>query len=270
MPRMFALHSAELGVVATAQELDATLRRTMDHLRTSAADLSFSDAAIAGDDVTFTLTVVNKGGHKLPTAYPSRRAWLHVTVEDAAGRVVFESGGLDPTGAIRGNDNDRDAARFEPHHLVIDREDQVQIYEPILADASGNVTTGLIRAVRYVKDNRILPNGFDKQTAEADIAVRGEAMDDPNFEGGRDTVRFIVETSGARGPFTVRAALMYQPIAYRWAHNLGGYQTAESERFIRLYGSLSREASVRLAEATCVVQPSLGDVAEGAVSGIAR
>ena len=95
-------------------------------------------------------------------------------------------------------------------------------------------------------------------------------MGDPDFEEGRDTVRFVVKTTGARGPFTVRAALTYQPIAYRWAHNLGGYQTAESERFIRFYASLSRDASVRLAEATCVVNPSRVEVAEEAVSGIVQ
>ena len=50
--------------------------------------------------------VENFGGHKLPTAFPSRRAWLHVMVKDASGRLVFESGALKPDGSIAGNDND--------------------------------------------------------------------------------------------------------------------------------------------------------------------
>jgi hypothetical protein len=59
----------------------------------------------------------------------------------------------------------------------------VQIYESILGDAGGAVTTGLLSGAQYLKDNRLLPHGFDKQTAEPDIAVRGEALSDPDFTG---------------------------------------------------------------------------------------
>ena len=39
------------------------------------------------------VAVENLAGHKLPTAYPSRRVWLHVTVLDGPD-VVFESGAI--------------------------------------------------------------------------------------------------------------------------------------------------------------------------------
>ena len=55
------------------------------------------------------VSVENLGGHKLPTAYPSRRAWLHVAVRDRNNRIVFESGAVDAKGQIAGNDNDADA-----------------------------------------------------------------------------------------------------------------------------------------------------------------
>jgi hypothetical protein len=79
--------------------------------------------------------------------------------------VLFESGNVTATGVIRGNDNDADPRRFEPHYAQIRREDEVQIYEAILGDARGTVTTGLLQATRYLKDNRLLPRGFDKRTA---------------------------------------------------------------------------------------------------------
>ncbi len=48
--------------------------------------------------------VENLTGHKLPTAYPSRRVWLHVAIHDRNGLTVFESGALNPDGSIQGND----------------------------------------------------------------------------------------------------------------------------------------------------------------------
>src|SRR5205085_7251570 len=130
----------------------------------------------------------NHTGHNLPTAYPSRRAWLHVVILDRSGQKVFESGALNRDGSIQGNDNDADPARFEPHYREITNPDQVQIYEPILKDAAGRVTTGLLKAVGYLKDNRLLPSGFDKATAHPDILVVGDAAQDDDFTAAKDTV----------------------------------------------------------------------------------
>jgi len=75
-------------------------------------------------------------------------------VRDSAARVVFESGRLDPDASIAGNDNDADRTKFEPHYDVIRSTDKVQIYESILGDTKGAVTTGLLSASQYLKDNR--------------------------------------------------------------------------------------------------------------------
>ena len=97
----------------------------------------------------------------------------------------------------------------------------MQIYESVIVDRTGTVTTGLLHGVRYVKDNRLLPAGFDKSTAEPDIAVHGRANTDVNFVEGGDRVRYSVDLSGARGTFTLEAILWYQSIGYRWAENYG-------------------------------------------------
>jgi hypothetical protein len=68
--------------------------------------LPTTNASIAALEAA--LTVTNAGGHKLPTAYPSRRLWIQLTVHNAAGAVVFESGRFNNNGAIEGNDNDSD------------------------------------------------------------------------------------------------------------------------------------------------------------------
>jgi hypothetical protein len=207
-----------------------------------------SEVALAGSTVTFSVQVQVPTGHKFPTGYPSRRTWLHVTVRDAASRAVFESGAVNPSGAIAGNDNDADAARFEPHYDVVTSADQVQIYEPVLGDPGGRPTTGLLTATQYLKDNRLLPRGFDKATAHPDVGVHGSAADDANFAGGGDRVQYRVVVSG-NGPYTVDVELRYQAIGYRWAHNLEGYQAPEPQRFLRYYTAMSETSSIIVAKA---------------------
>jgi hypothetical protein len=250
MLKLLNLHRADLSVTAMPAELDAASQRTIEFLQSKTARLNIRNVDMAASTLQMDVSVENLTGHKFPTAYPSRRAWLHVAVRDRDGRTIFESGALNPDGSIRGNDNDEDAARFEPHYREIKSSDEVQIYEPILKDADGHITTGLSNAVGYLKDNRLLPAGFQKQSAEKDIAVAGEAADDPNFTDAGDVVRYSVPLGDAQGPFQLDVELLYQPIGFRWAHNLGPYNTAETRRFVGYYDSSSREAAIVLAHST--------------------
>ena len=167
--------------------------------------------------------------------------------------MVFSSGEITDSGLIRGNDNDADATRFEPHYAEIRTEDQVQIYEPVLRDPDGNVTTGLLRASAYVKDNRLLPRGFDKATAAPDIAVFGAAREDADFTDEGDRVRYVVDAAGRVGPFQIDVDLRYQPIGFRWAQNLKSYDAAETQRFVSWFDAMSTGSSVVLARSTASV-----------------
>ena len=249
MQRMLNRFRNDLSVDVPPQEMDAAALRTIAHLEAEAATVQVQEVAVRSGRLEAVVSVANLGGHKLPTAYPSRRAWLHVTVRDRTGRALFESGALNANGSIQGNDNDEDAGRFEPHHVEVTRADEVQIYESVMAGADGRVTTGLLTALRYVKDNRLLPRGFDKRTADKDIAVHGEADSDPDFVGGSDRVRYSVATGDAQGPFTVDVELWYQPIAYRWAMNLAAYDSPEPRRFVGYYNAMAGGSGVRLAHA---------------------
>ena len=240
---------ADLGVVARPAELDAAVARTKAFLQATSATVSVAQAEVIDGRLEADIIVRNLAGHKLPTAYPSRRAWLRVAVHDEQGRPVFSSGAMEQTGAIAGNDNDRDGARFEPHYREIRSEDQVQIYEAIMGTPTGAVTTGLLSAVRYLKDNRILPRGFDKRTAPGDVAVHGEALDDADFLAGEDRIRYSIDLAGARGPFTIDAQLWYQSIAYRWAENLKAYRSAEPQRFLSYYEEAAPESGLMLTRA---------------------
>lgn len=250
MQRILNKFRSDLAVKALPQEMDAAVTRTIAHLQSDAAQVAVDAAERRDGRLPFQVAVRNLGGHKLPTGYPSRRTWLHVVVRDRNGRSVFESGALDPSGRIQGNDNDIDAGRFEPHYTAISRPDEVQIYESVMAGADGRVTTGLLTALRFVKDNRLLPDGFDKQTADKDVAVHGEAETDADFVGGGDTVSYSVAVGDARGPFQVAAELWYQPIAYRWAENLKAYDAMEPKRFVGYYEQTAAASGVMLAHAT--------------------
>jgi hypothetical protein len=249
MEGMLQDHREDLDVQAQPEVLDAAMKRTIEFLQTKTAKVTICGTDVAPGQLTIHVEVQNLTGHKLPTAYPSRRAWLHVVVRDANGQVVFESGALNADGSIVGNDNDADPLRFEPHYSEITSPQQVEIYEPILKDSEGRVTTGLLHAVGYLKDNRLLPTGFNKHTAEKDIAVTGNAADDPDFTGEGSLVRYKVSTGNAKGPFRVAVELWYQPIGFRWAHNLGAYQAAEPQRLVRYYEQAAKKSAVVLAKA---------------------
>jgi hypothetical protein len=162
---------------------------------------------------------------------------------------VFESGAVNQDGSIKGNVNDQDPLRFEPHFREITRSDQVQIYEPILKDSEGRVTTGLTAAIGYLKDNRLLPAGFDKKTAHPDVAVVGDAAEDPNFTDTGDLVHYSVPLGDASGPFQIEVELWYQPIGFRWAHNLASYDAFEPQRIVRYYDSMPSASATVLARA---------------------
>lgn len=247
--RMLNRYRNELAVTALPHELDAAARATIRQLEQDTATLTIEEAQVQGGTLRARVAVRNLTGHKLPTAYPSRRAWLHVQVRDSSGAVVFESGAITPAGLVRGNDNDADASRYEPHYEVIRSADEVQIYESIMGTPAGQVTTGLLQATRYLKDNRLLPRGFDKATAPGDVAVLGSALEDPDFRDTGDDVRYEVPVKGT-GPFEVDVTLRYQPIGFRWADNLRPYTKAEEpRRFLSYWESMAEGSSAVLAHA---------------------
>jgi hypothetical protein len=100
--------------------------------------------------------------------------------------------------------------------------------------------------VKYVKDNRLLPRGFDKRAAEKDIAVQGEAAEDADFIDVGDTVRYSIAVGDAPGPFQVSAELWFQPISYRWAQNLRPYDAFEPKRFVGYYESMAPSSGIIL------------------------
>ena len=254
MLRMLNRYRDELGVVALPQELALAADRTERHLQQKTVALSLRSGELAGGALEAVVEINNLAGHKFPTAYPSRRAWRHATIVDRDGRMVFESGAFSPDGSIVGNDHDADGGRYEPHYAEISNPDQVQIYEAVMADEDGRVTTGLMSAEHWLKDNRILPAGFDPTTSDPRVAVVGAATSDADFASGEDHIRYSIRVDPDSAPFTLHVELWFQPIGYRWAQNLAEYDSFETNRFVGYFEAMASSSAIVIAESSVVVQ----------------
>jgi hypothetical protein len=224
----------ELGLTASAEQFEVTRLRTEEQLRNQTVELGIDEIRLLGGRLTADIRIKNLAGHKFPSGFPSRRAWIRFAVEDTNGQIVFESGGVDTSGKIIHNNGDDDPTSYEPHYLAIVQPEQVQIYESIMADASGEITTELMGAAEYLKDNRIMPVGQDKFGAVESIQPSGGAVGDEDFQGGIDEVQYAVDLRQAQGPFTVTIEVLYQSIAPLWIEVLRGQDSDEAQLFLTL------------------------------------
>jgi hypothetical protein len=119
------------------------------------------------------VTVRNLTGHYLPSGVGSRRVFLELLVLDRQGAVLWASGRTNDFGFILDGVTDRvleseqpvkfPGAPVQPHYQVIDSGSQVQIYQELIRDSEGILTTSFLHRVEPIKDNRIRPKGFDPQ-----------------------------------------------------------------------------------------------------------
>jgi len=220
MVNLIKEHADDINVTADDTHFDATVNRTVDQLQNRTAELSIGMIETDGDMLDIPVTITVLSGHKLPTGIPSRRVWIHLRVSSEDGTVLFESGAVNAEGKISGCDADDDLASFEPHYDLIDSSDKVQVYESIMADVNDQPSYTLLRGAYYIKDNRLLPKGFDKTTADNDIGVFGAAAADDDFTGGSDGVTYRVDTSGFNGEITIEGTLRFQALSYPFYSDL--------------------------------------------------
>lgn len=237
MVNLLKANADVLGVTADAVHFDDTISRTLIQLEQDTAVLT-TNAFRTGDTLSVTVDVENLAGHKLPSGLPSRRCWLHVVVMDANQNMIFESGRPLAGGGIQGDDAEDPNPLTPPYELhwdLITSPEQVQIYEPIMLTFEGEVTYTLLRAFSYAKDNRLLPAGFDKNTASGDFAVYGDAFADADFIGGSDQVIYEINVAGAKGRLTITVELLYQTLSYPFVTDLANTNTDLVATFMGLY-----------------------------------
>jgi hypothetical protein len=226
--------------------------------------------------------VINKVGHKFPSGVGFRRAFIEFSVLDVNNKVLWASGRTNELGVlvdgekmpkpIKGelwwNDTctarpDADAGVHQPHYQEINRQDQVQIYQELVAapppdatdktcgpdaDLKGPLTTSFLSICAKVKDNRLLPAGFlklddrkaiSKALGADDLMARESGPhgvgDDPDYvTGGRDSLVYRIPLSDIAGrPAAVQATLYYQPTPPFFLQDR--FCTSKSEDTKRLY-----------------------------------
>ncbi len=248
MLRILKEHGSELGVTASPEQFDSTIALTKNLLENAAVEMNADYRWISSTQLEVKVAVKNISGHKFPTAYPSRRAWLKLELTDNSGTPVFASGKWD---ASTGEINNLDAP-YEKHHDIITSEDQVQIYQTIMKDVNGNVTYTLLKGADYIKDNRIPPVGFTSSGPYADsIKVLGLAANDPNFnisgttEGsGVDTVTYIISSLNSNENYSLNIDLLYQSVTPRYIEDLFQYDTPEVNKFKNYYNQADKSPVV--------------------------
>ena len=229
---MLARHADDLMLSAPPESLLRTASESRRMLAAETARISIENIRDEEEAVVFDVVVENLTGHKFPSGYPSRRAFLSVLITDPFG-ALFRSGGWSTGfGALERVD---DPLRI-PHYDRITKGDQVMVYEMVADDAEGEPTTVLSEMVRVRKDNRLLPKGWRADGPDADRTAPVGVDGDEDFIAGRDTVTYVFQRPpGGGGPFLIRAELLYQPIPPSWANGLVDSETEEAEQFLSMY-----------------------------------
>ena len=242
MVDMLREHREDLYVEASDSQLRAIAQATRDQLAERTAVLTISEPSNKDGVLEFEVGIENLTGHKFPTGYPARRAWLKVEVK-VAGKVVFVSGDYDEQGRILGIENEL----LVPHVRRIEQASDVAIYEMVANDPEGQPTTYLTKMVERRKDTRLLPRGYrldgphTKDTAP--VGVTG----DEDFVAGGDRVacRIKLPTSDElpaadRGPWEVVATLHYQTVPPVWVDALREIKAEEAVRFVGYYDAATK------------------------------
>jgi len=214
-----------LQINASDADYDAAISATLNMLQQQSLALDATVIEHDNDSIKVELVLENLAGHKFPSGYPARRLFVEVTATAVStGEVLFASGVFDNLGYLTQED-----PVFEPHYDVIRDQNQVQIYEMVMSNVNGDPTTLLEQGAGYLKDNRLVPQGFSTSHPVYDTTqIAGAVLNDLNFnrdnlgnEGtGIDRLRYHIPINGYQGTIQVDAKVWYQAVPPKWTEEL--------------------------------------------------
>ena len=235
--------------------------------QTATIELSALTIAPERGEVEAEVTVENLVGHFLPSGVGFRRVFIELVVEGQDGALLWASGRTNALGVIVEGTGDAvlpteygrpDSTDFQPHYQLIEREDQVQIYQELVEDSDGVLTTSFLRRAVPVKDNRLRPKGFDIAVFERDpspfVRLLAEELRhlpsfaDPDYSdparAGRDVLRYRFVLAPAQAQqitrVTVRLYSQSIPPSYLQQRFADAEHGPDQREIQRLYWLTSR------------------------------
>ena len=233
--KVFAQKNAVEGAVIEAQ--------------TTTAEVTFDSATKYGGQLQVDVRIQNLAGHNFPSGVSFRRAFLDFQVLDVNGKVLWESGGTNADGVITDTAGNPllteffspSQQTFQPHFWTdnpITSDKQVEIYEELVHDPQGQLTTSFLSLDNKVKDDRIQPKGRSSTGPNADILVPVGTGADPSYQEGCgcSVVRYQLPLTGElTNAAKVQATLYYQSIPPYYlrqrAEDANGPDTARLVKF---------------------------------------
>lgn len=217
--------STQLGLVTATQS-------SVDLARHESAEVAITSLGADAGKLDAQVQITNLAGHKLPSGVGFRRAFVDFRVEDGDGNSLWESGATDGLGVILGVGGKPlkteffgpDQQAWQPPYDKIVSEDQVQIFQELVRNPKGLITTSFLALDQEIKDNRLLPRGWrldgpdgertkpcawDEQTKDCVF------LDKPGYNdgGGYDRLTYEVACTPALATAArVTATLYYQSI----------------------------------------------------------
>ncbi len=232
---MFGQFRTDLGLYQTDPMLPNPDQTTSSHdtavassldLAAKSAKVNILSAKKANGSLQADVEVVNLAGHSLPSGVGFRRAFLSFRVLDSRGRTLWVSGNTSADGVIVDGAGKPLVTeffgpaqqKFQVHHWKdnpITSEDQVEIYEELVVNPEGRLTTSFLSLDQRVKDNRLQPKGWKPNGPYAGETKAVGTGADPSYTNGSGSsiVRYAIPLNARTSQAAqVQATLYYQTI----------------------------------------------------------
>lgn len=293
---MFDQFDALLGVAITdpmtfaATGNQLAIENMVRQAQDDTIELDVEVVSAENGKLTADVTVANLVGHRFPSGVAFRRTWIEFLVLDGSkgGEVIWGSGRTNTVGLIVdehnkplvteffGDDTNRidpPNPQWQPHYHGIPTgdlasenppvtsESEVQIYEEVTLNAKGEVTFSFIHRDKHVKDNRLLPRGWQasrnfpsgvlREFMESTdpVAVGGDPDYDsvPDFKGV-DHVRYIVTLPPETDltDLSVQVTMYYQAFQPFWLQEKFRLspESADTQRLYFMASHLNTEGTI--------------------------
>jgi len=262
-PAILGIRTADYMYGQGALGLETSQNSSNDLATKDTAKIEVTSLTRNEDYLEAAVRVENLAGHSLPSGVAFRRAFLTFEVLDGAGKVVWASGRTNSVGAIVAGTSDEVLPTeffydpvtrkqvFQPHYEVINEQQQAQIYEELVEDPQGKITTSFTALNHPVKNNRLLPKGWRTDGPFAEhTGPHADAERDPEYVNksgatGADRILYRIPLNArTRGAVSVRVSLNYQATPpYYLKDRFATGKGAETQRLAYLASHLTVEGT---------------------------